>query len=62
MQPVIATKKEEKIGCKLDTRTLTFNIKFQCNAKELYDALTRVEMVTAFTRGHVKMDPTKGGE
>lgn len=32
------------------------NEQFQCRANELYDALTRQDMVTAFTRGHVKLD------
>ncbi|KAL1396777.1 hypothetical protein pipiens_019358 [Culex pipiens pipiens] len=32
------------------------NEQFQCRANELYDALTRHDMVTAFTRDHVKLD------
>nr|CAH7763029.1 unnamed protein product [Callosobruchus chinensis] len=36
--------------------------KFQCTAEEFYDALTRLELVTAFTRGDVQLDLSKGGK
>lgn len=49
MEPVIAPK-ENKIGCKLDTKTIELTEKFQCRAQEFYDAMTRIEMVTAFTQ------------
>uniref|UniRef100_A0A1L8DUC6 Putative activator of 90 kDa heat shock protein atpase log 1 mori n=1 Tax=Nyssomyia neivai TaxID=330878 RepID=A0A1L8DUC6_9DIPT len=49
-------------GHKLDVVTITSSENFQCEAHALYDALTRVELVTAFTRAHVKMVPEKGGE
>ncbi|KAI8421484.1 hypothetical protein MSG28_009537 [Choristoneura fumiferana] len=60
MDPVIAPKKE--VGCKLDTKSIEISEKFQCRGKEFYDALTRIEMVTAFTQGHVKMEAEKGGK
>ncbi|XP_063621994.1 activator of 90 kDa heat shock protein ATPase homolog 1 [Cydia splendana] len=60
MEPIIAPKKE--IGCKLDTKSLELSEKFQCRGQEFYDALTRIEMVTAFTQGHVKMEAEKGGK
>lgn len=60
LQTVITEPKA--VGCKLDVKTLDAVEKFQCRANELYDALTRVDMVTAFTRGHVKLDLFKGGE
>lgn len=50
------------VGVKLDVKTLDVVERFQCRANELYDALTRQDMVTAFTRGHVKLDLFKGGE
>lgn len=49
-------------GCKLDVKTLKTTEKFQCRANELFDALTREDMVTAFTRGYVKQELFKGGD
>ncbi|XP_050300981.1 activator of 90 kDa heat shock protein ATPase homolog 1 [Anthonomus grandis grandis] len=60
MAPVVSNDK--KVGLKIDTTTIKQTHKFQCTAEEFYNALTRVEMVTAFTRGHVKLDPAKGGK
>ena len=64
MKPIVnAPKKEEKVvGCRLDVKTINLTEKFQCTAHELFDAFSRVDMATAFTRGHVKMDFCKGGE
>lgn len=50
------------IGCKLDVKTITLNETFQCTAKDLYDALTKQEMVSIFTRSSAKVDATRGGE
>lgn len=50
------------VGCKLDVANLDMSVEFNCQARELYDALTRPEMVTAFSRSLAKVDPTKGGE
>lgn len=61
MDPVVNST-EKKIGLKIDTTTIKQTHKFQCTAQDFYDALTRIEMVTAFTRGHVKLDPVKGGK
>lgn len=60
MEPVISDKKN--VGLKLDTSTLKLNQKFQCKGEEFYNAMTRIEMVTAFTRGFVKIDPVKDGK
>ncbi|CAH0552843.1 unnamed protein product [Brassicogethes aeneus] len=60
MTPVAIESKQ--IGLKIDTTTIKTVHKFQCTAQEFYDALTRVELVTAFTRGHVKCDPVKDGK
>uniref|UniRef100_A0A1B0CUN5 Putative activator of 90 kDa heat shock protein atpase log 1 mori n=1 Tax=Lutzomyia longipalpis TaxID=7200 RepID=A0A1B0CUN5_LUTLO len=49
-------------GHKVDVVTITSSENFQCEAHALYEALTRVEMVTAFTRAHVKIQPEKGGD
>lgn len=51
----------QAVGVKIDTTTIETTHKFQCRGQEFYDAMTRIEMVTAFTRGKVKMDATKGG-
>lgn len=61
MEPVVSPKATQ-VGCKLDTKSIELTESFQCRAQEFYDALTRIEMVTAFTQGHVKMDVEKGGK
>ncbi|XP_068633917.1 activator of 90 kDa heat shock protein ATPase homolog 1 [Battus philenor] len=61
MLPVISTENKQ-IGCKLDTKTIELTETFQCRAEEFYNAMTRIEMVTAFTQGHVKMEAEKGGK
>lgn len=60
MTPVISNSKQ--IGVKLDTSTINTTQKFQCTAQEFYDSMTRIEMVTAFTRGAVKLESFKGGK
>lgn len=52
----------QSIGCKLDVRTLTTSETFQCQAKDLYDVLTKSELVSVFTRSAAKVDACKGGE
>ncbi|CAG9857077.1 unnamed protein product [Phyllotreta striolata] len=61
MQPVV-NHDNKQIGLKIDTKSFKQTQKFQCTAQEFYNAMTRIEMVTAFTRGHVKLDPVKGGK
>ncbi|CAB3258011.1 unnamed protein product [Arctia plantaginis] len=61
MEPIIAPPKKQ-VGCKIETKSIEISEKFQCRAREFYDALTRIEMVTAFTQGHVKMEVEKGGK
>ncbi|CAK1555458.1 unnamed protein product [Leptosia nina] len=61
MEPII-TSDSKKIGCKLDTKSIELTESFQCRAQEFYDAMTRIDMVTAFTQGHVKMEAEKGGK
>lgn len=60
MTPV--TSNSNTPGVKIDTASINIVQKFQCKAEEFYDAMTRIEMVTAFTRGHVKLEPFKGGK
>lgn len=62
LQPVNAAKEEPKVGCKLDVKTVKLSETFQCQAKDLFDALTKPELVTAFTRSTAKVDATRGGE
>jgi len=50
------------VGCKLDVRTLSLTEEFHCSANDLYNALTKPEMVTAFTRAPAKVDAVRGGE
>ncbi|EEZ99044.1 activator of 90 kDa heat shock protein ATPase homolog 1 [Tribolium castaneum] len=61
MTPVVS-ENNKQIGLKLDVTTINITQQFQCRAQEFYDALTKIEMVTAFTRAHVKMDASKGGK
>lgn len=61
MTPV-ESKAKSDVGVKIDTTTFKLCQKFQCRGQDFYDAMTRVEMVTAFTQGHVKLDPVKGGK
>lgn len=60
MTPVISNS--QQIGVKVETSTINTTQKFQCTAQEFYDSMTRIEMVTAFTRGAVKLEPFKGGK
>lgn len=60
MQPVISNS--QQIGVKLNTSTIDTTQKFQCTGQEFYDSMTRIEMVTAFTKGPVKLDAVKGGK
>lgn len=62
MAPVEKTDTNKSVGLRIDTTTLKISQKFQCRAEEFYNAMTRIEMVTAFTQGHVKLDPSKGGK
>lgn len=57
-----AVPSSQKIGVKLDTSTINTTQNFQCTAQEFYDSMTRIEMVTAFTRGAVKLNAVKGGK
>ncbi|XP_052740995.1 activator of 90 kDa heat shock protein ATPase homolog 1 [Bicyclus anynana] len=61
MEPIV-DRQQKQIGCKLDTKNIELTETFQCRAQEFYDAMTRIEMVTAFTQGHVKMEAEKGGK
>ncbi|XP_055386833.1 activator of 90 kDa heat shock protein ATPase homolog 1 [Condylostylus longicornis] len=49
-------------GCKIDCKTLNLKVDFQCRSNDIYNVLTRPEMVSAFTRSEVKLNPSKGGE
>lgn len=53
---------ESSLGCKLDVLTLLIEEEFHCSANDLYNALTKQSMVTAFTRAPAKVDPVRGGE
>ncbi|CAH2001812.1 unnamed protein product [Acanthoscelides obtectus] len=61
MDPV-GNNENKQLGLKIDTCTIKQTQKFQCTAQEFYDALTRSELVTAFTRGDVILEPTEGGK
>lgn len=52
----------KQVGCKLNVRTLTMQEEFHCRANDLYNVLTKAEMLTAFTRSPAKVDASRGGE
>lgn len=60
MQPIVSTD-DKPLGHKLAVSTVKLSENFQCRANEIYDAWTKPEMVTAFTRGPCKVDASKGG-
>ncbi|KAL1508999.1 hypothetical protein ABEB36_003808 [Hypothenemus hampei] len=60
MAPVVSENKA--VSVTIDTTTIKQIHKFQCTAEEFYNALTQHDMVTAFTRGNVKLNPIKGGK
>lgn len=60
MQPIVSTD-NKSLGCKLALTTIQVTENFQCRANEIYDAWTKPEMVTAFTRGPCKLEANKGG-
>lgn len=57
-----STSSSSSIGCKLDVRTLSMSEEFHCSANDIYNALTKPDMVTAFTRAPAKVDAVRGGE
>ncbi|KAJ8966544.1 hypothetical protein NQ317_000731 [Molorchus minor] len=61
MEPVINVE-QKQTGVKIATTTIKQTHKFQCTAQEIYDALMRTELVIAFTKGDVKLEPVKGGK
>lgn len=50
------------VGVKLDVKTITITETFQCQAKDLYEVLTKPEMVSVFTHSQAKVEPSRGGE
>ncbi|XP_034945737.1 activator of 90 kDa heat shock protein ATPase homolog 1 [Chelonus insularis] len=63
MNKTITSKDNNKsVGCKIDTVTIKQQQKFQCRAEEFYNVLTTLEMVQAFTRSSVRLEPKKSGK
>lgn len=56
------SKSNSSVGYKLDVKTLNMTEEFHCSANDLFNALTKVDMLTAFTRSPVKVEPVRGGE
>lgn len=63
ISPVVSNSTSEKstAGVKLDVENIELKHKFQCRAQEFYDAMTKIEMVMAFTKGDAKVEAKKGG-
>lgn len=55
-------KNKSEVGCKVSTTSIKQQQKFQCRAQELYNVFTTIEMVQAFTKGPVKLEPKKAGK
>lgn len=56
-------KVEDKpLGVKIDCKTIVIEQKFTCKAIELWDCFSKIELMTAFTRGDVKLNFSKNGE
>lgn len=60
MQPVLSQVQIDNI--KIDTSSIKIKEKFQCRAEDLYNALTKIEMVVAFTRGPAQLQAEKDGK
>lgn len=57
-----ATKPNAGLGVKIDCKTIVLEEKFTCKVNELFDCFSKTELMTAFTRGDVKLDFRKSGE
>ncbi|KYM77841.1 Activator of 90 kDa heat shock protein ATPase like protein 1 [Atta colombica] len=56
------TNNNKTANCKISTTTIKQNVKFQCRADEFYNVLSSIEMVQAFTKNPVKLEPKKNGQ
>lgn len=61
MEPIV-NNQQQQLGLKLDVGTISQTQQFQCRAMEFYDAMTKIELVTAFTRDAAQLEPVKGGK
>ncbi|XP_053975735.1 activator of 90 kDa heat shock protein ATPase homolog 1 [Hylaeus anthracinus] len=59
---VVSSNNKKDAGCKISTTTIKQQQKFQCRAEEFYNVFTTVEMVQAFTKGPVNLEPKKAGK
>ncbi|KYQ51073.1 Muscarinic acetylcholine receptor DM1 [Trachymyrmex zeteki] len=59
---VTSTNNNKTANCKISTTTIKQNVKFQCRAGEFYNVLSSIEMVQAFTKNPVKLEPKKNGQ
>nr|XP_033326795.1 activator of 90 kDa heat shock protein ATPase homolog 1 [Megalopta genalis] len=59
---VVSSNKEKSLGTKILTSTIKQQQKFQCRAEDFYNVFTKNEMVQAFTKGPVKLEPKKSGK
>ncbi|XP_015435744.1 PREDICTED: activator of 90 kDa heat shock protein ATPase homolog 1 [Dufourea novaeangliae] len=59
---VVPSSNRKELGCKISTTTIKQQQKLQCRAEEFYNVFTTIEMVQAFTKGPVKLEPKRGGK
>nr|XP_031842133.1 activator of 90 kDa heat shock protein ATPase homolog 1 [Nomia melanderi] len=59
---VVSSQNKKELGTKISTTTIKQRQTFQCRAEEFYNVLTTNEMVQAFTKGPVKLEPKKAGK
>lgn len=63
MAPIISNDtKKNSVGHKINVGTIQLTKQFQCRARDFYDAMTKIEMVMAFTNGPVQLEAVKGGK
>ncbi|EGI69563.1 Activator of 90 kDa heat shock protein ATPase-like protein 1 [Acromyrmex echinatior] len=62
MNAAVTPTNNKTANCKISTTTIKQNVKFQCRADEFYNVLSSIEMVQAFTKNPVKLEPKKNGQ
>ncbi|CAD7012380.1 activator of 90 kDa heat shock protein ATPase homolog 1 [Ceratitis capitata] len=57
----VSDSPKSDVGCKLDVKSLTMTVEFNCTANDLYNTLTRDNMIALFSGAPAKVDATRGG-
>ncbi|KAK0098462.1 hypothetical protein PV326_008060 [Microctonus aethiopoides] len=62
MNTTVVSSKNKSANYQIDTIIIKQQQKFQCRAVEFFNMFTTIEMVQAFTKGPVRLEPKKGGK